>query len=61
MSAPGLPYFIVGGVILISFLSPAFVGSDGWIVPLVVLLFSIPYLLLDRRLARREAADGGAH
>ena len=55
MSAPNfIAYAIVGGVMLVSLLAPLFIGSDGWIVPLITLLFAIPYLLYDRKLARSE-------
>ena len=57
MSAPNfMAYAIVGGVILVSLLTPLFIGSDGWIVPVITLLFAIPYLLYDRKLARSEEA-----
>jgi hypothetical protein len=54
MSAPNfIAYFIVGGVLLVSLLAPIFIGRDGWIVPLITLLFAVPYLLYDRKLAAR--------
>ena len=60
MSAPNLiAYGIVGGVLLVSLLAPLFIGADGWIVPLITLLFAVPYLMYDRRLAAREAAGEG--
>ena len=49
-----MPYTIVGGTVLASFLAPAFMGWDVWYVPLIVLPFGIAYLLFDRTLKGRE-------
>jgi hypothetical protein len=62
MSAPNfIAYGIVGGVLLVSLLAPLFIGADGWIVPVITLLFAVPYLLYDRKLAEKEARGEGAH
>ena len=49
-----MPYSIVGGTVLASFLAPLFMGWDVWYVPLIVLPFGIAYLLFDRTLKGRE-------
>ncbi len=54
-----MPYSLVAGVILASLLAPVFLGADGWIAPLAVLPFAIVYLVIDRRLKRREASGSG--
>ena len=55
MTAPSyIAYVIIGGVVLLSFLAPLFVGWDAWFVPLAVLPFALLYGLYDRDLAKRE-------
>ena len=49
-----MAYVIIGGVVLMAFLAPLFVGWDAWFVPLAVLPFAALYALYDRELARRE-------
>jgi hypothetical protein len=53
-----IPYWIVGSVILVSLLCPLFLGAQGFIATAGVLPFAIAYLVVDRRLQRREAAEG---
>ena len=55
-----IPYWIVGSVILVSLLCPLFLGLQGFIATAAVLPFAIAYLLVDRRLRRREA-EGTLH
>ena len=50
-----IPYWIVGSVILVSLLCPLFLGLQGFIATAAVLPFAIAYLVVDRRLRRREA------
>ncbi len=54
-----MPYTVVAGVLLVSLAAPLFIGSDGWVVPLVVLPFAIAYLVFDamRKRRSREAGD----
>ena len=54
-----MPYWIVGSVILVSLLCPLFLGAQGLLATAGVLPFAIVYLLVDRRLRRREAEQGG--
>jgi hypothetical protein len=62
MTTPSyMAYLIIGGVVLMSFLAPVFVGWDAWFVPLAVLPFAALYALYDRQLARREESGGLGH
>ena len=58
MTAPSaIAYYIVGSVMLVALLAPAFLGfSDAWFVPLTLLPFGAAYVLFDRRLREREAS-----
>lgn len=61
MTAPtALAYWIIGGVLAASLLAPLIIGSDGWIVPLVVLPFGLVYAAIDRRLREKEASGGAS-
>lgn len=55
-----MPYTVVAGVMLVSLAAPLFIGSDGWVVPLIVLPFGLAYLVFDFLRKRRsgEASDG---
>jgi hypothetical protein len=54
MTAPSaLAYWIIGGVLAASLLAPLVIGSDGWIVPLVVLPLCLVYAVADRQMRRR--------
>jgi hypothetical protein len=55
-----MPYWIVGIVILASLLCPLFLGAQGFVATAGVLPFAIAYLVVDRRLQRREA-EGTSH
>ena len=63
MTAPtALAYWIIGGVLAASLLAPAIIGSDGWLVPLVVLPFGLVYAAFDKKLRDKEASgEASAH
>ena len=54
-----MPYTVVAGVMLVALAAPLFIGSDGWVVPIVVLPFAVAYLVFDflRKRRSRGAAD----
>ena len=56
-----MAYVNIGGVVLMSFLAPLFVGWDAWFVPLAVLPFAILYALYDRQLAQSEGGGELGH
>ena len=50
-----MAYMIVGGVVLVSFLAPVFIGfGDAWFVPLVMLAVGSLYLAYDFRLRKQR-------
>lgn len=51
-----MPYAVVAGVLLVSLASPLFIGSDGWIVPIIVLPFALGYLVFDAMRKKRAGA-----
>ena len=56
-----MAYVIIGGVVLMSFLAPLFVGWDAWFVPLAVLPFAAVYAAFDRQLRLREERGELSH
>ena len=56
-----IPYTIVAGVLLVSLTAPLFIGSDGWVVPLVVLPFALAYLAFDFLRKRRAVGASDEH
>lgn len=57
-----MPYTVVIGVLLVSLAAPLFIGSDGWVVPIVVLPFALAYLVFDALRKKRSARAGsGEH
>lgn len=55
-----MPYTVVLGVMLVALASPLFIGSDGWIVPIVVLPFALVYLGFDFVRRRRRGGTGAS-
>jgi uncharacterized membrane protein YoaK (UPF0700 family) len=55
-----MPYTLIVGVVIVSFIAMLIVGFDAWFVPLVVVPFAVLYLLFDRRMRDRTRGEGDA-
>jgi hypothetical protein len=56
-----MPYTVVAGVLLVSLAAPLFIGSEGWVVPLIVLPFALAYLVFDAMRKKRTSSSRDEH
>jgi hypothetical protein len=56
-----MPYTVVAGVLLVSLAAPLFIGSEGWVVPLIVLPFALAYLVFDAMRKKRTSSARDEH
>ncbi len=49
-----LPYFVMGGSVLIALAAGIFGGGEYWIIPAIIVPIVLIYAIVDRRLKARE-------
>ncbi len=49
-----LPYFVMGGAVLIALAAAVFGGGEYWIIPALIIPIVAIYAVVDRRLKARE-------
>jgi uncharacterized membrane protein YoaK (UPF0700 family) len=49
-----LPYFVMGGAVLVALATAIFGGGEYWIIPALIIPIVLIYGIVDRRLKMRE-------